>query len=333
MHSRLTRMPLGLRVGVAILVVALVTVGVFVARRTSADIVSLAELEAKYSLPTSKFVEVEGVRVHYVDEGNGPVVLLFHGSFGSLRAFDALAAALRDRYRVIRFDQAPGGLSGPVPTTMALTPEAFTHAFLAKVGVQRAALLGTSSGGIYAYRYAASYPEAVSALVLASVPPSAPVDNAAAAQRLPWLTRMSTRVCQRFAKPWSITCWRDFLGHTIARPEQRSAARIEQYFDFNRRADSRTMSSLTAIMRDDALVRSYLERVRAPTLLIWGDRGNVLPPETAQVLAQRLTGTQVQTEFLTGVAHYPPMDAPTEVAAAVDRFLQSALAHGPDVTP
>jgi pimeloyl-ACP methyl ester carboxylesterase len=170
-------------------------------------------------------------------------------------------------------------------------------------------------------------------MVLASVPPSAPVDNAAAARRLPWLNRMSSRVCQKYAKPWSITCWRDFLGHTIARPEQRSDARIEQYYDFNRRAESRTMSSLTAIMRDDALVRSYLERVRAPTLLIWGDRGNVLPPETARTLAQRLTATKVQTEFLTGVAHYPPMDAPTEVADAVDRFLQGVLAAEPAVSP
>jgi pimeloyl-ACP methyl ester carboxylesterase len=321
-----TRMAGRIRIGVLLLVLlglAAATVLAFVAPRTSADPITLAELAAKYATPASRFVEIEGVRVHYVDEGSGPVLLLFHGSFGSLYAFDALAAQLRDRYRVIRFDQAPGGLSGPVPEGFALTPEQFTRAFLERIGVREVALLGTSSGGIYAYRYAASFPDDVRALVLASVPPSAPVDNAGAQRRLPWLKRIASQTCQKYAKPWSLTCWRDFLGHTIARDEQRSDARIGQYYDFNRRPDSRTMHSMTAIMRDDALVRDFLARVRAPTLLVWGDLGNVLPPPTAATLAGRLTGTTVRTEFLERVAHYPPMDAPDEVATLVDQFLSN----------
>ncbi len=314
------------RIGVLLLVLlglAAAAVLAFIAPRTSADLITLPELEAKYATPASRFVEVEGVRVHYVDEGTGPALLLFHGSFGSLYAFDALAAKLRDRYRVIRFDQAPGGLSGPVPEGFTLTPEQFTRAFLERIGVREVALLGTSSGGIYAYRYAASYPDDVRALVLASVPPSAPVDNAGAQRRLPLLQRLASQACQKYAKPWSLTCWRDFLAQTIARDEQRSEARIEQYYDFNRRPDSRTMHSMTAIMRDDALVQDFLARVRAPTLLVWGDLGHVLPPPTAKILAGRLTGTSVRTEFIEGVAHYPPMDAPDEVAALVDRFLSS----------
>jgi pimeloyl-ACP methyl ester carboxylesterase len=309
----------------SLLLVAAAT-GVFVLQRASAERISLADLEARYKTPASRFVVVEGVRVHYVDEGTGPVLVLFHGSFGSLRAFDELAATLRARYRVIRFDQAPAGLSGPVPADFALTPEAFTHALLQRLGATRVALLGTSSGGIYAYRYAASYPDDVTAVVLASVPPSAPVDNAGAQRRLPWLTRTSMQLCQKRARPWSRRCWQDFLGHTIARAEHASAARVDQYYDMNRRPDSQTMNSMTAIMRDDALVRGFLERVRAPVLLVWGDRGNVLPPVTASILARRLTGTTVRTEMLERVAHYPPMDAPDEVAALVDAFLRQAVA-------
>ena len=317
--------PAWLFAGALLLLAAIVTASFLLARR-SAPLTTLEELRARYMTPASRFVDVAGVRVHYVDEGSGPVIVLFHGSFGSLRAFDELAAPLREHYRVIRFDQAPGGLSGSVPAGFTLTPEAFTHALLEQLGVRQAALLGTSSGGIYAYRYAASYPQEVTALVLASVPPSAPVDNAGAQRRLPWRLRWSMMACQKYAKPWSRTCWEDFLSNTIARPEHRSAGRIGQYYDMNRRTDSRTMSSMTAIMRDDALVRDFLARVRAPTLLIWGDLGNVLPPPTAAILAQRLSGTSVTTEFLQRVAHYPPMDAPEEVAALVERFL---AAHPP----
>jgi pimeloyl-ACP methyl ester carboxylesterase len=318
---------------VAVLALAAVAAAAFVLQRTSAERISLDVLEARYTTPASRFVVVEGVRVHYVDEGSGPVLVLFHGSFGSLRAFDELAATLRPMYRVIRFDQAPAGLSGPVPAGFALTPEAFTHALLQRLGATKVAVLGTSSGGIYAYRYAASYPEDVTAVVLASVPPSAPVDNAGAQRRLPWLTRLSMQLCQKRARPWSRRCWQDFLGHTMARAEHAGPARIDQYYDMNRRPDSQAMNSMTAIMRDDALVRGFLERVRAPVLLIWGDRGNVLPPETASILARRLTGTTVRTELLERVAHYPPMDAPDEVAALVDSFLRQVAAPAPLPTP
>ena len=62
------------RIGALLLVLlglAAAAVLAFIAPRTSADLITLPELEAKYATPASRFVEVEGVRVHYVDEGTG----------------------------------------------------------------------------------------------------------------------------------------------------------------------------------------------------------------------------------------------------------------------
>ena len=294
----------------------------FLAQRRSAPPISVPELKAIYASGSSKFVEVGGMPVHYFDEGQGPVILMLHGSFGNLHTFDDVARQLQDRYRVIRFDQPPAGLSGPSPDGFSLNPEEFVHGFLAAVGVSRVAVLATSSGGILAYRHAAAYPEDVSALILSNVPPSAPVDNAGAMKRAPWFTRVSLTACLKYAKPWSRTCTEDFLRSVVHRQDRVTDAVIAQYYDFGRRVDSRQPNTMTGIMRKDDEVRRYLSQVQAPVKLVWGALDHVLPPATAALMAERLTATTTETVMLADVSHYPPLEAPAEVAAAVDQFLQ-----------
>ena len=299
-----------------------IAAAVFLGARRCATLLSVDELRARYATPASKFVTVGGVSVHYRDEGGGPIILLLHGSFGNLRTFDNLAAQLRDRYRLIRYDQSPAGLSGVAPAAFTQVPEQFIKEFLGAIGVAHVAILGTSSGGILGYRYAAAYPDDVTALILANVPPSAPVDNAGARRRLPWLTRLSLDVCTRYARRWSRRCWQDFLGSTFTRHEMITDELVSEYFDFNRRSDSRQLNSATAIMRNDAQVVAYLARVRAPTLLLWGEDDHVLQPPTAALMASRLSSTHAEIQLLHTVSHYPPLEAPREVAVATDDFLR-----------
>ena len=74
-----------------------------------------AELEARYAGPTSRFINIDGVRMHYRDEGTGPVVMLFHANFSNLIDWDPWVEALKDRYRVVRVDMTSHGLTGPGP--------------------------------------------------------------------------------------------------------------------------------------------------------------------------------------------------------------------------
>ena len=314
--------------GVAVTIAATL----YVAPRRDATPITLDALRQQYASPESKYVDVAGVEVHYRDEGRGPVLLAFHGSFGALQTYDGVAAKLRDRYRVIRFDQPPTGLSGPVPEGFALTPEAFVREFLAKIGVGKVAVIGNSSGGIFAYRYAASFPEDVTAVILVNTPPSAPVDNAAALARQSWLEQLSVKTCARFARRRSLTCWRDFLESMYVRKEGVTDALVQQYYDYNRQPGAGQMTSIAAIMRVDAEVTGYLSRITAPTLVLWGTHSPVLPPGTASILTTRLTSTQPELEVLERVAHYPPLEAPDEVAAAAGEFLDRVVPREPDAT-
>ena len=75
-------------------------------------------LEARYANSASRFMNVAGVRIHYRDEGprDAPAIVLVHANFASLLGWESWSAALRDSYRVIRFDMTSHGLTGPDPT-------------------------------------------------------------------------------------------------------------------------------------------------------------------------------------------------------------------------
>ncbi len=296
--------------------------GWFFAARRDAPPVTLAELQPRYG-HGARQLQVAGVQVNYRDEGSGPALVLIHGSFGSLRMFDDMVRELGSGYRVIRYDQPPSGLSGPVPKDFSLTSEQFLSGLLDKLGVGNVSLLGTSSGGIIAYRFAAAYPERVTALVLANVPPSAPVDNNGARRRLPLSLRWSLGVCVKYSRPFSRTCWQDFLQSNFWRRARVTDELVTEYYELNRRPGASEFTSMTAIMRKDDEVVRLLAAVKAPTLLLWGTKDPVLPIATAGLLASRLTSTTAKTELFDDVSHYPPLEAPVEIAAATRKFLQT----------
>lgn len=314
-------------VAAGVAAVTALVVAQFYAARRSAPPISFAEVEARYGEGSSR-IEVAGVEVNYRDEGSGPVLVLLHGSFGSLRMFDEMVRELGGRYRTIRYDQPPSGLSGPVPPEFTLTSEAFLSEFLDRLGVGPVALLGTSSGGIIAYRFAATYPERVRAVILSNIPPSAPVDNEGARARLPLKLRWSMGACVRYARPFSRTCWRDFLNSYFERRQRVTDALVGEYYDLNRRPGASEFTSMTAIMRDDGEVRRFLGAVEAPTQLIWGMLDPVLPPPTLELLAARLSSTSVRVDRLDDVNHYPPLEAPEEVAELTRQFLGAVIPAG-----
>ncbi len=304
------------------IILVLLFVGQFYLARRDAPPITYAAVVENHGSDIKK-IEVAGVDVAYLDQGNGPVLVLLHGSFSNMRMFDEMAEILSADYRVLRYDQPPVGFSGTVPEGFSLTMEAFLNEFLNALDLDEVSLLGTSSGGIIGYRFAATYPERLNALILSNIPPSAPVDNEAARSRLPLRLRWSMETCIKYAKPFSRTCWRDFLLTNFHRQERITDALVEQYYDLNRRPGTFVYTSMTAIMRDDSEVISYLEKVESPTLIIWGMLDPVLPPEMATLLASRLSSAAVTTVTLADVSHYPPLEAPVEVAQASHQFLQS----------
>jgi pimeloyl-ACP methyl ester carboxylesterase len=122
--------------------------------------------------PAGQFVTVGGVRIHYVESGEGPPVVLLHGNVVTAEDFD-LSGVLdltAKRHRVIAFDRPGFGYSDR-PHGSAWTPatqaELLRDAFAA-LGIERPIVLGHSWGTVVALALALNHPEAVSGLVLLS---------------------------------------------------------------------------------------------------------------------------------------------------------------------
>jgi len=281
-------------------------------------------LRAKYADPVAgRFATIGGVEVYHKDEGKGPAILLIHGSQSTLRTWDFIAPVLVERgYRVIRLDTPPLGLSGSVSDQAAakLTPAAFVAGLLDHLGVDRVSCVGVSSGGTTCMYLAATYPERVTRVIMSNSP-SDPVENAKvtptpefeAAQREVKETGFQS---QRF--------WNAFLDFFSGDPSRLDAGIREQYYDINRRTPEKNYTALTGLVRDHEKATAAMAAVRAPTLLVWGARDQLLPEAAMHILGGYLKNTQVSKIILPDVGHYPPLEVPTRFAQLILAFVEAA---------
>lgn len=128
--------------------------------------------------PIGRYITVDGVRLHYIDRGAGPVVLLIHGLSAQIQAFTfALADQLTSDFRVVVVDRPGCGYSAAAPSAGLPEQAALIDRFLAALGVERALVCGHSLGGAVALAMAIHCPARVAGLALiapASQPQEAP---------------------------------------------------------------------------------------------------------------------------------------------------------------
>ena len=122
--------------------------------------------------PTGEFVQVDDLRLHYTDRGEGPPVVLIHGNGVTLNDWTAsgVTELASKHHRVIAFDRPGFGYSDR-PRTTVWTPAAQAAAImaaLAKLGVERPILVGHSWGALVALAAALDHAAEVAGLVLVS---------------------------------------------------------------------------------------------------------------------------------------------------------------------
>jgi pimeloyl-ACP methyl ester carboxylesterase len=223
-----------------------------------------AELEARYAGPTSRVITIDGVRMHYRDEGSGPVVLLFHANFSNLIDWDPWVEALKDRYRVVRVDLTSHGLTGPDPTGDYSLPRtlALVEGFVAALGIERATLGGTSLGGTVAIHYTARNPGRVERLILLS--PGSLEGKERARGGLPKAAYVLTWVLPR-ALPAGML--RSGFGDPARLPEEL----VDRWYDFWMREGQRKAQLDRLAQYQSGDIEGLVRSIRVPVLLLWGE--------------------------------------------------------------
>jgi pimeloyl-ACP methyl ester carboxylesterase len=122
--------------------------------------------------PLGQFLDIDGVRLHYVERGSGEPLVLLHGNGSMIQDFESsgLIDWAAKNYRVIVFDR-PGFGHSDRPRDVIWTPVAqaeLINKALQRLGVSRALVLGHSWGASVAIALALKHPELVRGLVLAS---------------------------------------------------------------------------------------------------------------------------------------------------------------------
>ena len=116
---------------------------------------------------TSKEVLVFGQKIHYVEAGSGPTVILLHGLGGSTQVWNFNIGPLAEKYHVVVPDQIGFGKSDkPLVNYRIRTYVDFLDQFCKQLKIERATLVGNSMGGWIAAMFTASFPDRVDKLVL-----------------------------------------------------------------------------------------------------------------------------------------------------------------------
>lgn len=290
------------------------------------------EVEARYKAPTSRFITVDGVRIHYQDEGSGPAVVLIHEAHASLRTWEPWARELRDRYRVIRFDLTGHGLTGPDRTgdyTLARTLQ-LLDGFVNQLNLQRFALGGSSLGGAIAVHYAARYPQRVDRLILVnaeSIRPS--VAN-------PGLPFDSAQTFELFSAVAPRLTAYAMLSDGFADASRIPETLVEEWSSLWRREGNRPGEGERLRQFSVGDLESQLQAIEAPVLVMWGDQGSETEVEREKERIHQLlkNAHSVRISVLRGVGRFAIQEDPETTAREARDFLDAGRPDVPvDATP
>lgn len=286
-----------------------------------------ATLEARYAVPTSKYVDLPGgVRAHYRDDGprEAPVVLLVHGFGDSFLSWAPWIDILSTDYRVVTVDVPGHGLTRTPPgyAPSADAQVAFIEDFSAALELPPYAIAGNSMGGSIAWRTALAHPERVRALILIDAggfmpPPSnEPPPLAFRLIGSPvgqwWLKHLETRPLTKASLQSTL------MGNPLVTDEF-----ITRWVDVQRAPGHRDILMATMGGAGGAADPAALATIRAPTLIQWGEGDPLIGVFAARRFNEAIPGSRLIV--YPGLGHMPHLEAPAQTAADAQAFLREAL--------
>lgn len=277
----------------------------------------------------ARFLSLDGVRVHYVDEGHGSPVVLIHGFASSLETWTAVIPELvRHGHRVIALDLRGFGWTDRPPGDYSSEAQArLVLALMDRLGVERAAIVGHSYGAGVALRLALLAPERVERIAL--------YDAWAYSDQLPAFFHVART---------------DGVGEAMFATwyGQRAEDRIALAFYDQRYVTIELVDAVEAALQKPGTYAASLAAIRAmhyetvesqyrtieqPVLLLWGREDRVVPLAIGERMSRELPGARLVV--YPGCGHFPMIEHARQSTAELVRFLEApapALVPAPPVS-
>jgi pimeloyl-ACP methyl ester carboxylesterase len=258
---------------------------------------------------TSKEVLVFGQKIHYVEAGSGPTVILLHGLGGSTQVWQFNIAALAEKYHVVVPDQIGFGKSDkPLVNYRIRTYVDFLDQFCKQLKIERATLVGNSMGGWIAAMFTASFPDRVDKLVL--------VDAAGYTPPKDLDTRTFFGLNPTTREGMKVLVAKVFYNkafQTDAAIDQAITARLAA-------GDGYTINSITeSIIRGEDFLDDVVKTIKRPALIVWGRQDGLVPVAEGERFNRDIAGSKMVVIDQCG--HVPNAEKPGEFNAALLKFL------------
>ena len=277
--------------------------------------------------PESRYLAVNGLRLHHMDWGNpsAPHLVYVHGLSGTAHGFDGPAHHFRGRFHNIATDVRGRGESqwSPAGAYQYGDYASDLEGIVDQLGLERFTLVGTSMGGVISMAYAGANPGRLERLVINDIGPD--------------LESGSQRIFQAFTSaPDEFASLEEALTYLRqARPVLAQLSKADHQeralYELRQEPAGRWVWKM-----DPAIARQWaqhggpaprpplwpvLERISCPTMVVWGMESDVLSEAQARRMVEVLPRGQLVA--VPGVGHAPPLMEPVALAA-LERFLADA---------
>jgi non-heme chloroperoxidase len=253
-----------------------------------------------------------GLRVHYAEQGNptGEAIVFLHAYVDSWYSYSRVLPLLSPEYHAFAPDQRGHGDSDkPDCCYTADDYAADVDAFMDAVRVEKATLVGDSSGGLIAQRVALDHPHRVSRLVLIGSPTTL-LNNETVGELGKEILALEDPISPEFV--------REFVSGTIqdAVPEEFLAGAVSESLKVPARVWRDYYEGVVLTVDDTA----RLGEIDAPTLILWGEQDAILPREEQEWRAAEIPNATLRAYPETGhLAHWV---RPEWVARDLEAFVK-----------
>ena len=260
------------------------------------------------------FIRAGEIVLHYLLEGpeGAPVVMFSNSLATSLAVWEAQAAALKDNYRVLRYDTRGHGLSDtPDPGAAGYTIDQLADdaaALIKALGLGRVHLCGLSIGGMLGQRLAAKSPDLLASLILC--------DTAQTMSREVWDERLAT-----IRKSGIEVIVEGTMERWFTKPfRERAPDTVQGIRNMVRRTPAEGyLGCGTAIRNMD--LRPDGPRITCPTLVLVGEEDPATPVASARAINEAIRGSSLT--IIPQASHLSPVEQPQAITGAIAAFLKA----------
>lgn len=265
------------------------------------------------------FIETNGARIYYEVEGAGAPVLMIHAGVANLRMWDDQVEALKDAYRVIRYDTR--GFGRTETDAVEFSNRADIAAVLDHVGEASAQLVGLSRGAQIALDFALEFPDRARSLVFSG----GGIGGYDAGDEAPagW-DEVEAREEARdweYVADWETAYWVDGPGQPVDRVDRAIRAMVHGWILDTYRAEKEEGTPRPL----DPPANDRLDELRVPVLVIIGDLDDPGTQAACRHLASAVPGARL--EVFEGAAHMVNLEQPDRFNRVLRDFLDAHRAE------